>query len=162
MQYDRQLTTRELQIDEIWSALRAVLRLFEKAGLKEADILFGWGWTHKKVDWDYLRCRLSEIEPRIRAEEREEQAENQTFGRRDVFLRHPSLPFEVQFCHELDLHIWWLENPAPLVAEIAADWQEKGLNPRSFIKKNSTWVEQPFSTSSEPRGSSGLGDTPSA
>lgn len=145
MQFDNQIVTRELQIDEIWAALQAVLSRFAEAKIKEIEILFGWGWPHKEPEWGYVPCSLSEIESRIIAAEQEGPTGNQTLGRSDVFLRHPQLPFEVQFCHELDLHIC-LERSVPLIAAILADWLEKGLNPRLFVKENDVWVEGSIST----------------
>ena len=157
MRDDRQIRTDELQADNVWRALRDVLARFEAAGIKEAEVSFGFGWDHKTVEWDYLLLPLNEIEARIRTEEREGQTENQTLGRSDLFLRHPSLSFEIQFCHESDLHIWF-DEWVPLAGAIAADWTARGFNPRYWVKENGAWTEQPLpacSTSNDPRAGDG-------
>jgi len=138
---NRQIVTKELPSEVIWQELHAVLAAFESRGYKEAEILFGWAWgnhVYPTKDWEYFRLPLPEIELRIK---QEEANQNGKLGSDDLYLRQSDLPFEVQFCHESDIHIWF-ESPFPLIDVLTSDWKAKGYAPRELVKQNEKWTER--------------------
>lgn len=140
MKDDQQFSTSILELDVLWKQLRSFLSILKNNGIREVDILFGSAWgnfIYPGVNWEYIRLPVEQVESRIIEEE---EKENGKFGSDDLFLTHPDISFEIQFCHEADIHLWY-EEITPLLEEVVSAWEISNLNPRQFIKQNNKWLK---------------------
>lgn len=140
MKQSKQIKTKELSSETIWTELRDFLKWVESQGLREAEILFGFAWgnyIYPTKDWVYIKLPLADIETRLKDEEKNLTGK---LGSDDLYIRHPDLPFELQFCHESDIHIWF-ESTSPMLGTIFADWKRKGFAPTEWMKENDKWIE---------------------
>ena len=105
MNETRHIVTKEITADAMWAELRRLLTHLETVGLKEVEILFGYAWgntINPTPDWQYISISLGEIEARIK---KEEDNKNGKLSGDDLYVRHPSFSYELQFCHHSDIHI---------------------------------------------------------
>jgi hypothetical protein len=137
----RQIVTKEITTDAMWAELRRVVTQFTSEGLTDVEILFGFAWgnaINPTPDWQYIFVPLSEIEARIKSEE---QNKTGKLGQDDLYIRHPSLSYELQFCHESDIHIWF-EQRDSMIESVEAEWKAKGFEPKEWVKEGEKWIEQ--------------------
>jgi hypothetical protein len=130
----------EIPVEDMWAELRDILVRIKAFSILEVDILFGFAWgnfIYPTKEWEYIRLPLEDIETRIK---KEEDNKHGKLGSDDLYIRHPDLLFEIQFCHESDIHILFNQR-TPFINAIEKECKAKGFNPKELTGKGDLSAE---------------------
>jgi hypothetical protein len=138
---NQQVCTREVSAEDMWRFLRRFLVRCSEVGITDVEMLFGFAWGNRiypSGKWEYIRLPIADVEGRIREEEAKQ---NGQLGRDDLYIYHVQWGFELQLCHESDMHIWF-HDLSPLMNDLIQDWRDAGFEPVVWRKENDKWLEQ--------------------
>ncbi|OGV75348.1 MAG: hypothetical protein A2340_13020 [Lentisphaerae bacterium RIFOXYB12_FULL_60_10] len=107
----------------------------------QVSVLFAFAWGFAvygdRKNWCYLRLTPSALYAKVQDLEQQEEGH---IGNSDLFLLPEDKSFQIQLCHESDVHIIF-DKPSDFTANEKARWQELGYVPCEWTKKGNKWVE---------------------
>jgi len=114
------LTTRETTENEAWEILDWLLRCFQRHGIDEVVLIYGYDWDLGEVSWQDQAVKVGDVETHIKAAESKELG---WLGYDDLYIKIRET-VQVHFCHHEELHLNYDQDDEPLVGELIAYFTE--------------------------------------
>jgi hypothetical protein len=121
LQYKNTIFSKFLGSQEVWDDLRALIERCKKHGVKEVEISIGYAWDR------YIKYPARRLAPEKIIDEIEmlESKTSGRFGEDDLTVRFQNPAFEILYCHDNDIHLFY-NDINPIVEETVAYWEKLG------------------------------------
>ena len=124
------IVTKTLEVDDLWDDLRINIDLFKQMSIDEVLILFGFAWGNFIYEKDWIEQSTStyNIESLILTAEKDEHGQ---LGFDDLYIKIPNLNIELQYCHETDIHLTYLDTNE-LIEAVSKRWTLNGWLDKNY------------------------------
>jgi hypothetical protein len=121
LQYKNTVFSKFLESEEVWEDLRALIERCKKHGINDVEVSIGYAWD-RQIEYPAKVVGPQKIVDEIRMLEKNTSGR---FGEDDLTIRFKNPSFEILYCHDGDIHLFYNDSN-PLVEEIVADWENLG------------------------------------
>jgi hypothetical protein len=113
--------TREITETEAWEILDSFLDCFQRNGITEVTLIYGYDWKVGDNSWKDQRVNVKDIRKHIKEEEKKESG---YLGFDDLYIKIEEV-VQVHFCYHSDLHLQYNQDDVPLINDLNSIFVER-------------------------------------
>jgi len=111
METDRDLLSRNLTEQEVWSSFDWILECISCHGVTAVSVIFGYDWG----DWRAEAVEVASLRSRVKQAEAQDLG---SLGTDDLFIIVEDIA-QIQYCHHADVHLKYIQEDHPLARDLA-------------------------------------------